>query len=215
MKSSDYHDYVIKNGRFVGEFEEMYKYSDDIPWHQDKTACLIFSELDFLVLKCFSSDRNFSTIAEVGCGLGFFVNRLLSILPDSQITGFDISQTAINSAKERNPDMLFYCRDILQDNFAEFSKQFQLVIAKDFFWYVLDHLDIFLANLSDLSSKYIYFAQSFPDEDQFLGSDIFPNATALERYLCNSFDLVYSLIEKDSEYNYREYAHVLVKIKDV
>ena len=37
-KSKDYHDYVIKNGSFVGKFEEMYQNSSNIPWHQDDTA---------------------------------------------------------------------------------------------------------------------------------------------------------------------------------
>jgi|TARA_B100000315_G_scaffold178802_1_gene167474 hypothetical protein len=36
IKSDDYHDYVIKDGRLIGEFEQMYKNSRDIPWHQDR-----------------------------------------------------------------------------------------------------------------------------------------------------------------------------------
>ena len=35
IKSDDYRDYVIKDGRLIGEFEQMYKNSRDIPWHQD------------------------------------------------------------------------------------------------------------------------------------------------------------------------------------
>lgn len=31
MKS--YQDYVIRNGEFIGQFEEMYRQCDD-PWHQ-------------------------------------------------------------------------------------------------------------------------------------------------------------------------------------
>jgi len=37
-KSKDYHDYVIKNGKFIGAFEEMYQKFED-PWHHgDATA---------------------------------------------------------------------------------------------------------------------------------------------------------------------------------
>jgi hypothetical protein len=36
INSNDYHDFVIKDGRLVGEFEQMYVKSSDIPWHQDE-----------------------------------------------------------------------------------------------------------------------------------------------------------------------------------
>ncbi len=36
IDSTDYHDYVIKNGKLIGEFEQMYKNSAGIPWHQDE-----------------------------------------------------------------------------------------------------------------------------------------------------------------------------------
>ncbi len=36
--SDDYHDYVIKDGKYIGLYEDMYKYSKEIPWHQDKMA---------------------------------------------------------------------------------------------------------------------------------------------------------------------------------
>jgi hypothetical protein len=35
-KSRDYHDYVFKNGKFIGKFDEMYQYSENIPWNQDQ-----------------------------------------------------------------------------------------------------------------------------------------------------------------------------------
>lgn len=38
MPSKDYHDYVIKNGGFIGKFEEMYQNIED-PWfHGEATA---------------------------------------------------------------------------------------------------------------------------------------------------------------------------------
>jgi hypothetical protein len=35
-KSTDYHDYVFRDGKLVGEFEEMYLNSATTPWHQDE-----------------------------------------------------------------------------------------------------------------------------------------------------------------------------------
>lgn len=36
--STDYHDYVFRDGKLVGEFEDMYKNSSKVPWHQDEQA---------------------------------------------------------------------------------------------------------------------------------------------------------------------------------
>jgi hypothetical protein len=38
IDSKDYHDYVIKGGVLVREFEQMYQNSTNIPWHQDEQA---------------------------------------------------------------------------------------------------------------------------------------------------------------------------------
>ena len=35
ITSKDYHDYVIKDGNFIGEFEQMYQNVDD-PWPETK-----------------------------------------------------------------------------------------------------------------------------------------------------------------------------------
>lgn len=73
-KQIDYHDYVFKDGKLVGKFDEMYKYSAEIPWHQDKTVYSVFSEIDIAILKQYK----YESICEIGCGLGYFSNRLYS-----------------------------------------------------------------------------------------------------------------------------------------
>lgn len=74
--SDDYHDYVFKDGKLVGKFDEMYKYSKEVPWHQDETAYHVFSEIDMAILKQF----NYDSVCEIGCGLGFFSARLYNEL---------------------------------------------------------------------------------------------------------------------------------------
>jgi hypothetical protein len=37
LKIKSYHDYIIKDGQFIGEFEKMYKHCED-PWMQSNTA---------------------------------------------------------------------------------------------------------------------------------------------------------------------------------
>ena len=48
IESKDYQYYVIKNGDFVGKFEEMYQNSSDIPWHQEEIANTIFTYIDLI-----------------------------------------------------------------------------------------------------------------------------------------------------------------------
>ncbi|MBU2548460.1 MAG: hypothetical protein KKB20_08635, partial [Proteobacteria bacterium] len=75
-KSTDYHDYVIKSGRFVGEFEDMYRHSSGKPWHQDELAYAIFSDIDLTVLRALRKRYGFTTIGEIGCGLGYVADRM-------------------------------------------------------------------------------------------------------------------------------------------
>ena len=35
IQSTDYHDFVFQEGKLVGEFEQMYRKSAQVPWHQD------------------------------------------------------------------------------------------------------------------------------------------------------------------------------------
>lgn len=73
--SDDYHDYVIKDGKFIGKFEEMYKYSKDVPWHQDRIAYAFQSDIDIGLLWHIVREYEPMKIAEIGCGLGYFTTR--------------------------------------------------------------------------------------------------------------------------------------------
>ena len=71
--AEDYHDYVFKGGKLLGEFEQMYKKAKNIPWHQNR----IPGEMDVHLLKTFVRQKApYSTILDVGCGLGYFANEL-------------------------------------------------------------------------------------------------------------------------------------------
>ncbi len=45
---------------------------------------------------------------DVGCGKAFLLYELKKLLPNLQITGFDISKYALKNAKEEVKDYLFY-----------------------------------------------------------------------------------------------------------
>lgn len=185
-KSKDYHDYVIKNGDFIGKFEEMYQNSSDIPWHQDETANGIFTDIDLIILKYFQKQEGFRTICEIGCGMGYVADRIKRELVDVDVTGVDVSTTAVEKAQTMFPNINFEVFDIINDdiltltqrggNFAAFKQQFDIVMTKECLWYVLEKLDIFWTNLEHMTSKFIYICQSFPEQNEFYGSDIFPDA---------------------------------------
>lgn len=51
VPSDNYRDYVIKDKRLVGRFDDMYRHAAEIPWHQDETANAIFSDLTVTLLR--------------------------------------------------------------------------------------------------------------------------------------------------------------------
>ena len=103
-----YQDYVIKNGEFVGKFEEMYQKFDN-PWHQIEAA-----ESSYARHATLMSVRNYgiSSLIEIGCGLGVFTNYLVENLPTVRITGMDVSETAVYKAREAYQHIEFVCGDI-------------------------------------------------------------------------------------------------------
>lgn len=74
INSKDYHDYVIKNGKLIGEFEQMYVKAERIPWRQDRAAYALYS--NFIIEMMDSINEQYNNILDIGCGLGFFSNRL-------------------------------------------------------------------------------------------------------------------------------------------
>ena len=101
IQSNDYRDYVIKDGEFIGAFEEMYHNCPD-PWHQDGLQPLA----EDIALLLLLSKRRYQRILDIGCGKGRFTSRLKSAT-GSPVTALDISSTAIEIAQSRYPDIEF------------------------------------------------------------------------------------------------------------
>lgn len=203
--SDRYQDYVISNGRYVGRFEEMYRNSADIPWHQDKTANAVFSDLTIAILRrC-----NVSSMLDVGCGLGYMTARMRSEIPSlTRVVALDISETAIAQAKQMFEQIEFRAGtlDTLED-----SLKLDVVVSKDVLWYVLDDLPGYMARLARHSSRWVYIGQSFPERRPFYGDHMLPDAEALLAYLDRlGYRIDYSAVERDAEYGGREYAHIVI-----
>jgi len=66
-------------------------------------------------------------ILDVGCGKGFLLYEFTKLLPEAQVTGFDVSEYAIKNAKEEIRDRLFTYK--AQDPYPYGDKEFDLVYS--------------------------------------------------------------------------------------
>ena len=85
-----YHDFVIKNGEFIGAFEEMYKAHND-PWHQSDYLNINDPARkaikDWIGMACRGRALK---VVELGCGYGHLTSSIKEI-GGAQPTGIDIS----------------------------------------------------------------------------------------------------------------------------
>lgn len=207
LVSTRYQDYVIRDGKYVGRFEDMYRNAVEVPWHQDETVSAIFSDFTVAILK----RRDIRSLLDVGCGMGYMAERLRREIPGlSRVVGLDISETAIARATEMFPDIEFVSGTL---ETLSIEDRFDVVVSKDVLWYVLDNLPGYLAGLARRSSRWVYLGQSFPDRRPFYGEEILPDARALLALLDKEgHSVAYSLVERDAMYGGREYVHALIEV---
>ena len=144
-KYKRYQDYVIKDGKFIGEFEEMYNDFDD-PWEQSKEALMPEKNIALSHIKGFKRNRRL----ELGCGFGIFTNEINQVSENT--AGYDISLTAINEAKKRYPDIDFQVSKFPDvTSIREYNPD--CIIMSELSWYVLDELDSFKDFLHSLANN--------------------------------------------------------------
>jgi len=71
---------------------------------------------------------NNARILDVGCGKGYLLYEITRLLPGAKVAGFDISQYAIENAKEEIRENLFVHRAEERYSFAK-DKEYDLVIS--------------------------------------------------------------------------------------
>ena len=181
-KYSKYQDYVIKNGKFIGEFEEMYRDFDD-PWNQKKIE--IHKEEKKICLE-FIKNSNFKKIIEFGCGLGSFTNQISRYC--NNLTGIDISETAIKKAKKSYPHIKFRIGRFPD---LEFLKDFNpdCILMPEITWYVLEELDQLISFLKKQMPQtfLVHTLMVYKKETQNYGKSSFTNLEEILSY----FDMNY------------------------
>ena len=142
ITSTDYHDYVIKGGNLIGEFEQMYQNSDTIPWHQDEQENWMDVRLTKELLRL---RGKFLRIVDYGCGTGHYLDILVRNLNANEGIGFDVSKTATNKAKETFPKLNFRTANLMFSEEDEFILDLipypTLHVIRGTLWYVFPKME--------------------------------------------------------------------------
>lgn len=171
-----YHDYVIKNGEFIGKFDEMYSEFND-PWMQSSQPNKYSRMAGILHLK----NNSIKSVLECGCGLGYYaewINKETGIVPKS----VDISATAIKKAKQLFPDLDFEVADISTE--IQNYKDYDCVLFSEIIWYILPDLKKILDTLEkEFKNKYLLVNQVFYKGSQKYGTEYFTNLKEFINYV--------------------------------
>lgn len=144
--SKDYHEYVIKNGVFIGRFEEMYRNIED-PWHHDDAHHLQYDIL-LTLLKHTVPPEKIGAVLDIGCGKGAFTARLREMYPHAYFKAVDISQTAIRKAENKfgSRGIDFQVMDINKE-YTRIREKFDLILLSQVMWYILPSLKAIISRL--------------------------------------------------------------------
>lgn len=171
-----YHDYVIKDGKFIGKFDEMYAECND-PWTQSTQPNKYSRMAGIIHLKNF----NIKSVLECGCGLGYYadwIKRETDIIPKS----IDLSAVAIEKAKALFPDLDFEQANISTDLYK--YKAYECVMLSEIVWYILPDLkNLFDVLEKDFKGKYLMVNQVFYKGTQKYGTEFFTNLNEFIAYV--------------------------------
>ena len=166
----DYHDYVIKDGKFIGKFEEMYRNCTD-PWHA--------SYEDYEDSACSLAARHFYfttapalPLTSLGCGTGRHLAWFS--LWDLDVQGVDISPTAIARARQACEwESWEFLTSSIIDFFRYNATHAGTYLFREVLWYILpDWTEIVDILKAKHQGAIVIVELSFYDDQQY-GRDYF------------------------------------------
>ncbi|MCX5842751.1 MAG: class I SAM-dependent methyltransferase [Deltaproteobacteria bacterium] len=168
IESDDYHDYVIKDGKLVGRFEEMYRNCDN-PWPETE------EELEFLPTSSRTpqiiNHYGYKQIFSVGSGKGMHLNWLRKKCPHIKVEGCEISKTAANICRRNYPEITVHVMDVAE--FPSHDFDFDLILIRETVWYILKHWQEFCDHIREkYRGCHIIIELSFYDTQTY-GNDYF------------------------------------------
>jgi hypothetical protein len=168
QNSSDYHDYVIRDGKLIGRFEEMYRNCDD-PWPEteDDLEFLPTSSRTPFIINHYGHRHIFS----IGSGKGFHINWLRRKCPHITVEGCEISETAAKICRDRYPEIPVHVMSVSE--FPDRDFIFDLLIIRETIWYILKDWQMLCDHLrKKYKGRHIIIELSFYDVQTY-GTDFF------------------------------------------
>lgn len=172
---------MIRDGRLVGEFEEMYRDFDD-PWHQTTRERYASEKAAALnLLARLGAEFGARRVVELGSGLGHFTAKIAGAGFD--VTGLDVSETAVGKARTAHPGLTFEVA-----RFNQFDRLLALrpdvIVMSEITWYVLDDLAAFVAFIrKELPGCFLlHLLMTYPEGTQQYGREFFTNLDGILRF---------------------------------
>lgn len=179
-----YQDLVIKDGKFVGKFEELYQTFSD-PWDALKNN-RSGENLNYQVILnyCYQlKKKSKMTTLEIGCGFPQISYELYK--KKFKVYGTDISETVIKKSQKKYPKIKknLFVSDFL--NFSLYEKlKPNIIILSDITWYVLPELKSFLKWYMNLNRK-VYLIHSlavYGKDNQKYGNKYFYDLDTIKNF---------------------------------
>lgn len=180
-KRHRYQDYVIADGKLVGDFEAMYRDFDD-PWEQTTREEFASEKAVALnLLGQLKAQRGCRRVLELGCGFGDFSARATAL--GYEVVGMDISETAVKKAQARHPETHFLV-GALSDHRLIRDQNPDVIVMAEITWYVLEQLPDFIAFLKrDMPNIYlIHLLMTYAPGIQKYGREWFTNLAEIKAY---------------------------------
>jgi len=202
-RSKDYHDYVFRDGKLVGEFEEMYQLSENVPWRQDEQADWVDVRLTTEMLRDVGP---FDELHDLGCGLGYYLSLMSRQLgtKDCRSVGYDVSPTACQKAASLFPRAEFLPLDLTVGTEGRprvGGGLRRLFMIRGTLWYVFPKLGRVIETIGSLMAEddTLLVVQNFPPlHSTFVGKEVIPDHRALVQHFSQQFEVKRSLWYEDT-----------------
>jgi SAM-dependent methyltransferase len=140
VKSNDFHDYVIRDGRLIGSFDEMYRDHAD-PWGCSDHVGSFDNDLFIAAVSRVTPEE--ATLLDIGCGLGSLSARIRrEVGAIRNLQACDISCDAIAKADARwnsaasGSHIKFSVLDVRRTD-AALPNDLDVVTMAQVIWYIL------------------------------------------------------------------------------
>ena len=181
-----YHNYVIKNGKFVGKFDQMYKKFSD-PWlllKNNKNSKNIHYEIIYSLCNQLKNILKRKPITlEIGCGYPQISYNLFK--QKFEVYGTDISKTSICKSKKKYTkiEKNLFVSEFLNFELYEKIKP-DIIILSDISWYVLPELKEFIYWFKKLKKKtfLIHSLTVYEINKQKYGKEYFYDLDSIKRF---------------------------------